>query len=102
MCLAKQQEQHRRKMVLADLGNKISDALRKMRESSVIDEEVLNNLLKAIVMALIQADVDIQLVKQLQTNIKKKANLEEMAPGANKRKVIQSVRVSVLCRLFFD
>ena len=86
-------------MVLADLGNKITDALRKMRESSVIDQEVLDTLVKAIVMALIQSDVDIHLVKTLQTNIKKKANLEEMPPGANKRKVIQSVSRSAYCRV---
>jgi len=85
-------------MVLADLGNKITAALRKMRDSTVIDETVLQTLLAEIGKALIQADVDVHLVKALQTNIRKKSNLEEMAPGANKRRVIQGVSAGVRWR----
>lgn len=66
----------------------------------VIDETVMNNLLKAIALALLQADVDVRLVRKLQDNIKAKVNLEEVAAGHNKRKLIQSVSVLVVCVFF--
>jgi signal recognition particle subunit SRP54 len=86
-------------MVLEGLGAKLTSALRSMQASTVIDEKVLNDLVKAIAMALLQADVDVRLVKQLQTNIKAKANLDDLAPGVNKRKVIQSVSPSLSLRV---
>ena len=68
----------RLKMVLAELGGKISKALRAMSESVVIDQAVLDKLVNAIAMALLQSDVDVKLVKQLQTNIKKNIDLEQV------------------------
>eukprot|EP01006_Ploeotia_vitrea_P045444 TRINITY_DN66942_c11_g1_i1.p1 TRINITY_DN66942_c11_g1~~TRINITY_DN66942_c11_g1_i1.p1 ORF type:complete len:521 (+),score=259.78 TRINITY_DN66942_c11_g1_i1:51-1565(+) len=86
-------------MVLADLGAKITKALNDMRASSVVDKDVLNKLLSSLAMALMQADVDFQLVKKLQDNIRKNVNLEEMAAGVNKRKAIQGVVITELYRL---
>jgi len=86
-------------MVLAELGNKITAALRTMQTSTVIDEEVIKKLISAIAMALIQGDVDIQLVKAFQTAVLKKASLEEMPPGANKRKIVQSIVIKELMSL---
>lgn len=57
-------------MVLADLGRKITDALRTMSNKTVIDEEVLNDMLKLICAALLEADVNVKLVAQLRKNIK--------------------------------
>ena len=78
-------------MVLADLGNKLTRALQTMAASNVIDDEVVNKLLSSISMALIQADVDIKLVKQMQNNIKTACALEDTSAGTNKRKMIQHV-----------
>jgi len=86
-------------MVLADLGSKITNALRAMSSSTVVDETVLKKLLKDLAMALLQADVEVGLVKTLQTNIQSKAKLEDMPPGANKRKIIQSVVIKELISL---
>ena len=44
-------------MVLAELGGKISNALRHMANVTIVDEEVLNACLKEICTALLQADV---------------------------------------------
>lgn len=44
-------------MVLTELGSKIAGALRRLGESPVIDEEVLEGLLKEVCTALLQADV---------------------------------------------
>lgn len=57
-------------MVLADLGRKITSALKSLSNATVINEEVLNAMLKEICAALLEADVNVQMVKTLRTNIK--------------------------------
>ncbi len=57
-------------MVLGELGAKISGALRKMRNAVVIDEDVLDEMLKEICYALLSSDVNVKLVKQLRENIR--------------------------------
>lgn len=86
-------------MVLADLGTKLSGALAAMSSAPVIDDTVLSKLLSTIAMALLQSDVDLALVKQLQTNIKKQCSKENMPPGVNKRKHIQGTVISELYNL---
>ena len=78
-------------MVLAELGGKISRALQTMAASSIIDDEVVAKLTSTIAMALLQADVDIRLVKQMQNNIKAACAMDDTSAGANKRKMVQSV-----------
>jgi signal recognition particle GTPase len=87
-------ESRESKMVLAELGEKIKKALDEMGRSTVIDDEVLGKMLNAIAIALIQSDVDIHLVKKLQDNIKKQINIEEIAAGVNKRRIIDTVSPS--------
>ncbi|MED6159734.1 hypothetical protein PIB30_044972 [Stylosanthes scabra] len=76
-------------MVLAQLGGSISRALQQMSNATVIDEKVLNECLNEITRALLQSDVQFKLVRDMQTNIKKIVNLEDLAAGHNKRKIIQ-------------
>ncbi|ROJ78814.1 Protein transport protein Sec23A [Anabarilius grahami] len=76
-------------MVLADLGRKITSALRSLSNATIINEEVLNAMLKEVCAALLEADVNIKLVKQLRENVKAAIDLEEMASGLNKRRMIQ-------------
>lgn len=57
-------------MVLAELGRKITTALRSLNNATIINEEVLNAMLKEIVTALLEADVNIRLVKKLRENVR--------------------------------
>jgi len=63
-------------MVLAELGGKLRSSIQKLQSSSVGDEgittESLNALLSDISRALIESDVNVQLVMTLRTNIQKK------------------------------
>lgn len=104
-------------MVLADLGRKITTALHSLSKATIINEEVkrrkshksplfsfrndkndfhvfpsqvLNAMLKEICTALLEADCNIRLVKQLRENVKAVIDFEEMAGGLNKRRMIQS------------
>ena len=53
--------------------------------------QVLDECLKEIAAALLQADVNVRYVAQLRNNIKRTVQLEEAAMGTNKRKLIQKV-----------
>lgn len=83
-------------MVLAQLGGSITRALQQMSNATVIDEKVLNECLNEITRALLQSDVQFKLVRDMQTNIKKIVNLDDLAAGHNKRKIIQQVYLSLI------
>lgn len=62
-------------MVLAELGGKLRSSLRKLTSSTnneALTTEALNALLSEISRALIESDVNVQLVMKLRTNIQKK------------------------------
>eukprot|EP00879_Flechtneria_rotunda_P017148 GHRR01017959.1.p1 GENE.GHRR01017959.1~~GHRR01017959.1.p1 ORF type:complete len:270 (+),score=96.22 GHRR01017959.1:452-1261(+) len=86
-------------MVLNELGNKITAALQAMSNQMVIDEKVLDACLKEICAALLQADVNVRLVAGLRSNIKKRVNVEELAAGLNKRKIIEKSVFDELCSI---
>lgn len=78
-------------MVLGELGNKITGALRKMTDATILDEQVVTDMLKEICNALVASDVNIKLVFQLRESLKTRLKLEEMAAGINRRKSIRKV-----------
>nr|CAH7750852.1 unnamed protein product [Callosobruchus chinensis] len=86
-------------MVLADLGRKITTALQSLSKATIINEEVLNGMLKDICTALIEADVNIRLVKKLRENVRAVIDFDEMAGGLNKRRMIQSAVFKELMKL---
>ncbi|XP_012273510.1 signal recognition particle 54 kDa protein [Orussus abietinus] len=86
-------------MVLADLGRKITSALRSLSNATVINEEVLNSMLKEICAALLEADVNIRLVKNLRESVRSVIDFEDMAGGLNKRRMIQSAVFKELVKL---
>lgn len=86
-------------MVLADLGRKITTALRSLSNATVINEEVLQALLKEICTALLEADVNVKLVGKLRENVRKQVDFEEMAAGTNRRRIIQTTVFKELCKL---
>ncbi|KAL0415365.1 UNVERIFIED_CONTAM: Signal recognition particle protein 2 [Sesamum latifolium] len=86
-------------MVLAQLGGSISRALQQMSNATIIDEKVLNDCLNEITRALLQADVQFKLVRDMQANIKKIVNLDDLAAGHNKRKIIQQAIFNELCKI---
>lgn len=86
-------------MVLLELGNRITSALRTMANSTIIDMSVVDDMLKEICNALVASDVNVKLVMQLRKNIRDSINLEEMASGINKRKMVQQAVFDELCKL---
>ncbi|PRW05785.1 signal recognition particle 54 kDa 2 [Chlorella sorokiniana] len=86
-------------MVLAELGQRISQALGSLNSVTVVDEAVLDGVLKEIATALLQADVNVRLVANLRTNVKKRVNMEQLASGLNKQKVIEKAVFDELCAM---
>ncbi|MBS3167308.1 signal recognition particle protein Srp54 [Candidatus Woesearchaeota archaeon] len=68
-------------MALENLSNSLKDNLKKIARSIFIDETILNELIKDIQRALIQADVNVSLVFELTKKIKERA-LNEKPPAS--------------------
>ncbi|KAL6610486.1 hypothetical protein ACP70R_040455 [Stipagrostis hirtigluma subsp. patula] len=86
-------------MVLAELGGSIARALKRMGDATVVDERVLADCLNEISRALLQADVRFATVRDLQAGVRGAFNLDALAAGTNKRRVIQQAVLGELCRM---
>lgn len=87
-------------MVLQELGQKITGAFRKLNQAPIIDDELLDEVLKEISAALLQADVNVRYVSELRNNVKKRVLMESGEGSSNnKRKLIQQAVVQELVRL---
>ncbi len=54
-------------------------------------------MIKEICAALLEADVNVKLVGTLRKSIKQSVNFKELAPGVNKKRLIQKVGSSMFC-----
>jgi signal recognition particle subunit SRP54 len=72
-------------MVLDKLGGSLKSALEKITGAKFVDKKLVNDLAKEIQRALLQSDVNVELVFQLTNSIKKRA-LEEETPGTLTKK----------------
>jgi signal recognition particle subunit SRP54 len=78
-------------MVLEKLGSSLYDALRKVLRATVVDAELVKELIKDFQRALLQADVNVQLVMELSQNIEERALNEELPPGISRREHVVKV-----------
>lgn len=72
-------------MVLDKLGSSLKSTLEKIANSVFVDEKLINELIKDMQRALLQSDVNVQLVFDLSNKIKKRA-LDEKAPSGITKK----------------
>lgn len=90
-------------MVLADLGKRINGAVNNALSNTSDDYAVnVDTMLKAIVTALLESDVNIALVSRLRNNIKSKLMAQKPASGstnAQTKKLIQKTVFDELCNL---
>jgi signal recognition particle subunit SRP54 len=86
-------------MVLAELGDRIQGALKKIAASPVIDETVVKQMINEIQRALLEADVNVKLVSEISKDIKSKVDPEKLASGLNKRNLIKTAVFESLCKL---
>ena len=72
----KKRKKKERKMVLADLGAKITAAMQKLNKKQTIDEATLNELLTEIASALLASDVNIHYISKLRNAVKVQVTLQ--------------------------
>ena len=72
-------------MVLDRLGTSLKDALKKLAGKTVVDRVAVEDLVKDLQRALIQADVNVKLVMRLSQAIKARSLDEEPAKGMSVR-----------------
>ena len=78
-------------MVLEKLSESLKNTLQKIAKSLFVDEKLINELIKDIQRALLQADVNVKLVFDLTESIKKRAISEEPLKGLTKREQIVNI-----------
>ena len=79
-------------MVLDKLGKSLHNALQKLTRATHIDERAIKELVRDIQRALLQADVNVELVLELTKRIEKRALEEKLPPGmARKEHIIKIV-----------
>jgi len=83
---------------LEKLGSSLTNAIRKLLKSPVVDEAAVKELNKSIQRALLQADVNVQLVLDLSKEIEKRALEEKLPPGISRREHVVEVTYEVLTR----
>ncbi len=72
-------------MVLDKLGSSLKSTLQKVAKALFVDESLVNELVKDLQKALLQADVNVKLVFELTKGIKERALKEETPKGLTKK-----------------
>ena len=70
---------------LGDLGKSLGEAVRKLLRMPIVDEKAIKELTKDLQRALLQADVNVELVLQISRNVEKRAIEERLPPGISRR-----------------
>ena len=78
-------------MVLEKLGENLKATLSKIAGSLFVDEKLINELVKDIQRALLQADVNVKLVFELSNKIKERALKQEPPPGLTKKEYLINI-----------
>ena len=72
-------------MVMEKLGSNLKNVLKKIAGAPIINETLINELVKDIQRALLAADTNVQLVLKLSKQIKERALKEQPPKGVNSR-----------------
>jgi len=86
-------------MVLDSLGGSLRGALKKIASASRIDKQVVDEAVREIQRALLQADVNVKLVMNLSNRIRDRALSEKPAPGMNPREHVINIVYQELLNL---
>ncbi|MHA1917437.1 MAG: signal recognition particle receptor subunit alpha [Candidatus Ranarchaeia archaeon] len=78
-------------MVLEKLGQSLNKTLRKLIGISIIDEDLVKDIVKQIQRALLEADINVELVLALSKNIEEKSLKEDLPVGITRREHIVKV-----------
>ncbi|KON34471.1 MAG: signal recognition particle [miscellaneous Crenarchaeota group-6 archaeon AD8-1] len=89
-------------MVLDRLGSSLYGALKKVFKASVVDEALVKELVRDIQRALLQSDVNVNLVLDISKRIEERALKERVPPGIARREHLIKVVYEELTRFVGD
>ncbi|MEM3441673.1 MAG: signal recognition particle protein Srp54 [Candidatus Bathyarchaeia archaeon] len=89
-------------MALERLGSSLYEALKKVFKASVVDEATVKELVRDIQRALLQADVNVQLVLGISKRIEERALKENVPQGISRREHVIKVVYEELTRFIGD
>src|SRR3990170_4789989 len=90
------------KMALDRLVSSLTDAIKKLFRVGVVDEAAVKELVRDIQRALLQADVNVQLVLEISKRIEERDLKEKMPPGISRREHVIKVVYEELTRFVGD
>jgi len=85
-------------MALDRLGSSLTSALKKLFRASVVDEATVKELVRDIQRALLQSDVNVQLVLDISKRMEERALKEKVPPGISRREHVIKVVYEELTR----
>jgi signal recognition particle subunit SRP54 len=85
-------------MALDRLGSSLTDAIKKLFKAGVVDEAAVKELVRDIQRALLQSDVNVQLVLEISKRIEERALKEKVPPGISRREHVIKVVYEELTR----
>lgn len=86
-------------MVLTELGNKLTSALRELSKKRTIDDDALKAVLKQVCGALLESDVNVGVVATMRRNVMSRVDLENTSRGTDKGRLIKKAVFDELVRL---
>jgi len=89
-------------MALEGLGSALHEALRKIFRAPVVDEAAIKELVRGIQRALLQADVNVQLVLNISRQIEDRALKEKVPPGISRREHVIKILYEELTKFLGD
>jgi signal recognition particle subunit SRP54 len=89
-------------MALDKLGSSLTNAIKKLFKAGVVDEAAVKELVRDIQRALLQSDVNVQLVVQISKSIEERALNEKMPPGISRREHVIKVVYEELTHFIGD
>ncbi|MDP7323718.1 MAG: signal recognition particle receptor subunit alpha [Candidatus Woesearchaeota archaeon] len=87
-------------MVMEKLGESLKGTLQKIAKSIFVDDKLINELVKDIQRALLQADVNVKLVLELTKNIKERVTKEDAPKGLDKKEHLINIVYEELTSFF--
>ncbi len=89
-------------MALDKLGSSLTSAIKKLFKAGVVDEAAVKELVRDIQRALLQADVNVQLVLDISKRIQERALNEKVPPGVSRREHVIKCVYEELTRFVGD
>ena len=89
-------------MALDKLGSSLTDAIKKLFKAGAVDEAAVKELVRDIQRALLQADVNVQLVLEISKRIEERALKEKVPAGVSRREHVIKVVYEELTRFVGD